>query len=147
MVSENERKAIKALEALYRALDKEAAELGECKACGRCCHFKTYGHRLYATYVEALYQVQRSGHPPRAFDDDTCGYQEGSECKAREGRVLGCRTFFCGRETAEARRIHEAALEGIKRITLEFGLPWRYRPLGEHMLRLEGAVLPEVQTP
>ncbi len=117
---------------LYRRLE-EAAPSAACRACGACCHFEAYGHRLFATRLETLYLVERSGPPRHPFDEDSCGYQEGQSCAAREGRVLGCRTFFCPDAGADRRGLHESALDEIRLITEEFGLPWDYMPLQENV--------------
>jgi len=132
-VTENERRAVDALGAVYDWVDGELHGVGTCRACGRCCHFKTYGHRLYACYAEALYLLAKHGLPPVNFEDDRCGYQQDAVCLAREGRVLGCRTFFCGRDTRKTRDVHSRALDAIRRITVELGLPWDYRPLVQHL--------------
>jgi len=127
------------LEALYKRVDGELGSGRACRACGRCCHFDTYGHRLYATYLEALYLVAKNGPPPGPFDADTCGYQAGDACAAREGRVLGCRTFFCIDAGGENRESYERALAEIRRISDAFRVPWDYRTLAENVARIPAA--------
>jgi hypothetical protein len=143
-MTDAEQQAIRALESLYRDLDRQLPPAAGCKACGKCCHFKTCGHRLYASYLEYLFLISLSGRPERAFDEDQCGYQRGTVCIAREGRTLGCRTFFCS-DPLQTAGVHERALGEIKRITTRFGLPWVYRPLGEHFDRAGRAQSSEVQ--
>lgn len=143
-MTDAEQQAIAALESLYGDLDRELPPAAGCKACGKCCHFKTYGHRLYASYLEYLFLVWHSGRPEGAFDEDRCGYQRGAICTAREGRTLGCRTFFCS-EALQSAGVHERALGEIRRITAQFGLPWMYRPLGGHFAAAGAAQSPEVQ--
>jgi Fe-S-cluster containining protein len=128
--------AFVALERLYSRIDSEAASLGECAACGKCCHFNTHGHRLYSTRLEALYLVSKNGLPPKPFDDDNCGYQSGALCAAREGRVLGCRTFFCKGDSAALNALNESALNELKNITTQAGLDWSYAPLSDHLSRM-----------
>ena len=85
------------------------------------------------TRLEALYLVEKCGAPAREFGEDDCGYQEGSACAAREGRALGCRTFFCTGAGGGATGVHEDALAEISRISERHGVPREYRPLGEHI--------------
>lgn len=128
--------AFRALEDLYARVDFEAARLGQCAACGKCCHFKTHGHRLYASLLEALYLVSQCDPPPIPFDDDNCGYQEGATCGARQGRVLGCRVYFCEADSKAINALYERALAEIKDITSRAGLDWTYAALADLVSRL-----------
>jgi len=58
-----------------------------------------------------------------------CPYQEGDLCGAREGRVLGCRTYFCD-ATARAmgERVYADALREIRGISETGGGRWWYGP-------------------
>ena len=58
-----------------------------------------------------------------------CPYQEGDLCAAREGRLLGCRTYFCD-ATARAvgERIHDDALREIRQIAHAADHRWWYGP-------------------
>jgi Fe-S-cluster containining protein len=143
-VTPSEVRAVEALGQLYARLE-EAFAGRSCRACGACCHFKTFGHRLYATRLEALYLLTAAPRPERRFDHDSCGYQQGALCLARESRALGCRMFFCKAAGGESREGFEAALGEIRRITEEFGLAWDYRPLGEHINELVFGDFTEVQ--
>jgi Fe-S-cluster containining protein len=57
-----------ALESIYTEAARAIEERQPiCTASGRCCHFETYGHRLYVTGLEAAYTVSRaSAGFPRA---------------------------------------------------------------------------------
>lgn len=134
-MSQNERRAFAALAKIYARVDGRTGR-ARCRACGECCRFETFGHRLYATYLEAAYLAAVCGAPAGAFGEEGCGYQRGSLCGARPGRVLGCRTFFCGAAGGFSVELHESALAEIKRLTGEHGLPADYLPLSEHLERL-----------
>lgn len=121
--------AFRSLEELYRRIDRSSADRS-CRACGMCCHFKDFGHRLYATRLEALFLVAKSGEPPGEFAENSCGYQEGSRCLARGGRVLGCRAFFCEEAGGHSSDLHEEALAEIKAIAREAGVDAEYGDLG-----------------
>jgi hypothetical protein len=48
-------------------------------------------------------------------------------CTAREGRPLGCRTYFCDRRTTSVlQEAHEHFLARIRRIEAETGYPHGY---------------------
>ncbi len=127
-------------------VETQISAAGECKQCGACCHFKTFGHRLYATGLEVLYLITTEGPPKAEFGEDSCGYQDGALCGARGGRALGCRTFFCGGDMERMRAIHEEALQAIKAISDRHGLAWQYEALGVQMERVCGGKSPEVQS-
>lgn len=41
---------------IYKELDEALSRLGpECKACGQCCHFESFGHVLFASSPEVNY--------------------------------------------------------------------------------------------
>jgi hypothetical protein len=40
-------------------VDEEIA--GQCAACGKCCDFEQYDHRLYVTAPEIIYFVEKIG--------------------------------------------------------------------------------------
>jgi len=70
-----------------------AAEGPACRACGECCHFNGFGHRLYVSTGElALLSASRPRRPCRP---GRCPYQVAARCTARRRRGLGCRVFFC----------------------------------------------------
>ncbi len=117
---------------IYAGVDVETADR-DCKRCGRCCHFESYGHRVYATRLEALYLLARCGAPPRPLTGKRCGYQDGALCTARTGRVLGCRTFFCDDTGGSPSELHEKALASIGEISQRFGIARGYRALWQHM--------------
>lgn len=128
----NEELALSALAGLYERMDENSGGDYGCRMCGSCCHFNAYGHRLYASRIEALYLFLHNGAPRFAFSDDACGYQDGAACAAREGRVLGCRSFFCRRSDSETSAIHEEALAEVRAITARYGLAWDYQMLSQH---------------
>jgi Fe-S-cluster containining protein len=80
--------------------------------------FGTHGHAAARGHATPLLDV-----PWR------CPYQEGDLCAAREGRLLGCRTYFCD-ATARAvgERIHDDALREIRQIAHAAGHRWWYGP-------------------
>lgn len=95
--------AIAQLEALYRDVDQQLAAMGQtCRACGTCCDFDRFGHRLYLTTVELA--LLSAAPPPhrKSLAEGRCPYQDGSACAARQRRGLGCRVFSCDPDTDPA---------------------------------------------
>ncbi len=81
---------------LYRDVDAELAGSGQtCTACGRCCDFAAFGHRLYVSTIELALLIHATPVNPAAAAADRCPYQQESQCTARERRALGCRVFSC----------------------------------------------------
>lgn len=122
------------LAAIYRAADAAVAAIGgECRACGRCCRFREYGHVLYATNYEVLYALRdiRRIDGVRATPDG-CPMQQGVLCTARERRLLGCRTFHCDREKSiPLEDAHNRLLMEIRTLAEKTGIPCEYAPFHE----------------
>ena len=82
----------------------------ECQACGKCCNFEQFGHKLYVTAGELAYLIrqpaseatpQQGASGLRTKPAALCPYQDGNRCLARDGRALGCRLFFCDPAAAD----------------------------------------------
>lgn len=101
-----------------------------CARSGRCCRFQAAGHELYLTRLEFEVMAERGGSRPA--DPAQCPWLEGGLCANREGRALACRTYFCSDEV-EAAEVTEEWHGEIRRIHEEFGIPYDYRSLTDHM--------------
>ena len=74
-----------------------------CVASGKCCHFETYGHRLYVTGLEIGWMYsQLSDSQKQALLDsndlltlDGCPFQLDGKCSVHPIRPLGCRIYYC----------------------------------------------------
>jgi Fe-S-cluster containining protein len=89
--------ALEDLERLYADLERELPRYQfTCAASGNCCDFDAWGHRLYVTTLEAERFFR--GLERRENEDARHCPAWGPDrlCHARDGRMLGCRTFFCG---------------------------------------------------
>jgi len=124
--------------ALYAEVDCEVAQAGPvCVASGRCCRFKEYNHVLFLSAVEA--EVLLAGAPPLEgpVTADSCPYQKGNLCTARDPRPLGCRVYYCDPNYQDTgNQITEKYLSRLKELTSAHGLHWRYAPL--HVFLSEG---------
>lgn len=122
---------------LYARLDAELAALGVvCGGCGRCCRFDEVDHVLYASRLERRYLALVSPFFPGSGDHELiarglrCPYQTETGCRAREGRVLGCRLHYCTwDDPVLEERVYAEWHERLKRMHDELGEPWDYRPL------------------
>jgi len=120
--------AFAALEELYNEVDAFVGESGAvCELSGLCCRFEEAGHELFATGLEADYAVSRTPAAPAPEAPGRCPYHVGGRCTAREGRALGCRTYFCDKHTTELLQdAHERFLARLRAIEREYGYPAAY---------------------
>ncbi len=124
--------ALDDLDRLYRELDAELPRYRfTCSASGRCCNFDAYGHRLYATTLEAERFFRRSSEERANRDPRWCpAYGADRLCHAREGRMLGCRTYFCGPyPVGSPEDLYERYHRRLKAIHDRYGIPFAYRDI------------------
>jgi hypothetical protein len=91
---------LQAMQQLYTDLDQIIASADpSCENCGKCCDFKTYGHRLYITTLEMFYFLhslaRQNANRSTPAANGRCPYQDRSGCNLREYRPTGCRIFYC----------------------------------------------------
>lgn len=122
------RAAFAALEALYEEVDRfVAGSRSVCLLRGVCCRFEEAGHELFATALEADYAAHRHPKAPPPEAPGRCPYHVAGRCTARDGRPLGCRTYFCDRRTQGVlSEAHEHFLGRIRAIEREHGYPRAY---------------------
>lgn len=119
---------------LYQWLDTQiqahVAHVGkdrDCQACGRCCDFASYDHRLYVTTPELLHFVAyQGGNPLRAMHDGICPYREEGKCSVYNIRFTGCRIFGCQRSEDVHSRLSETVLCQLKALCTAYDVPYRY---------------------
>jgi len=153
---------IAAMEAFYEELDgRIAARLPVCRNRGDCCRFASFGHRLFVTSVElAYFHAQHMKHSPGVrsrtdgstplslplFDDhrpNLCPYHQHGRCHARKARPVGCRVFFCESQSQGWQgELSEWALEQLKPLHEEFGVPYTYSEWLAALNALAGGDLP-----
>ncbi len=131
------RKVEKAVKSLYEQLDEQAADDSICKACGKCCDFERYGHRLFITTPELVY-FQRCVEPDKRIpmEYDVCPYMSKGKCTVHQHRFAGCRIFFCGADSAKQSELSEKAVRQFKEICKENDLPYEYIDLKEALNRI-----------
>jgi Fe-S-cluster containining protein len=133
------------LQALYKALEEEIQPyIPLCQRSSRCCHFKSFGHRLYSTSLEVQYALNSKplNLPLKeTLKPLTCPYlQEDGACGNREGRPLGCRIFFCDPQYEKeiAPLLYEKYHKKIQTSLEKFKIEYFY---GEMTLQLQEKLL------
>ena len=132
-------RAFAALDALYAEFEAFLERARPvCIRRGVCCRFEEAGHELFATGLEADYAAARHPAAPPPEAPGRCPYHVKGRCTAREGRPLGCRSYYCDTRTetvlAEA---HEHFLARVRSIERETGYPPSYARFPD-LLRARG---------
>lgn len=111
---------------IYDWLEKEIKNFGAyCPACGKCCDFESYGHKLYVSSPELLYFYENL-KPLRKMSIGQCPYLEDNKCTAREFRFAGCRIFFCKGNSEKQNELSEQILNKFKKLCEDNNFPYQY---------------------
>jgi len=134
---------LKKVAEVYDWLDaqiRESANLtGQCNACGRCCDFAEFDHRLFVTPPELIYLTAKLGAEyPKQMTTTRCPYNVGSKCCVYKYRFAGCRIFCCNADKDFQSRLSESVLEKLKSICAELRIPYRYANLAAALNSLAG---------
>lgn len=124
------RAAQEELAALYAEVDAfvERAQ-PVCIVRGVCCRFEEAEHVLYASALEADHAARLHPEAPPPEAEGRCPYHVGGRCTAREGRPLGCRTYFCDPNTQSVlQEAHEHFLGRLREIEARHGYARTYAP-------------------
>lgn len=114
---------------IYREVDALFASTGcDCRACGRCCRFDLMDHRLYASTGEIAFLTQCPPPAESVRAPQRCPYQVEPHCRARGGRPLGCRTYFCYPPAAvqAGQEAYERFHRRLRALHEEHNLPYLY---------------------
>lgn len=124
------QEAFARLESIYARLDEMLAAVRPvCIARGVCCRFEEADHVLYATGLEADYAAHKLPVAPAPEAEGRCPYHVKGRCTAREGRPLGCRTYYCDPTLQDAlEATHERFLAEIRAIERDLDYPAAYAP-------------------
>ncbi|MGD0551772.1 MAG: YkgJ family cysteine cluster protein [Sedimentisphaerales bacterium] len=105
--------------------NKEIA--GCCAACGKCCDFEQYDHRLYVTTPEIIYFVEKLGLSNiKQMVGGRCCYQMDGKCSVHAYRFSGCRIFCCKGKATFQSELTEAAIKKFKALCAELQIPYQY---------------------
>jgi Fe-S-cluster containining protein len=128
----NTNQLIQKVSELYGWLDEQTLNLElriqNCNACGNCCDFDSYGHRLYVTTPELIYLADKLG-TLKQMTSSRCPYQVDNKCSIHAHRFASCRIFFCKGNADLQSDLSEKTLSRLKTICSEFDLAYRYTDL------------------
>ncbi len=100
---------------------------GACNACGNCCDFDAFDHRLFVTPPELEYLAANlGGENIKPMPTGKCPYNVDGKCSIYEYRFAGCRIFCCKGDADFQSDLSESVLATLKSICTEFQIPYRY---------------------
>ena len=129
---------------IYDWLDTQIREnnqlTGQCSACGKCCDFDGFDHRLFITGPELMYLA--TGQQAANLGDENvmpmttsrplggkCPYNIEGKCTIYEYRFAACRIFYCSAGADFQGELSETVLKKLKSLCAEFQIPDRYSDL------------------
>lgn len=140
MVAEYETNSqpLKRVAEIYKWLDSQIRKsvhlAGICDACGKCCDFAQFDHRLFVTTPELMYLAAYLGaENVKPATTGRCPYNVKGKCSVYEHRFSGCRIFSCKGDTDFQSRLSESAVKKFKAICEQFQIPYRYTDLATAM--------------
>ena len=117
---------------IYQWLDDQLGQDDKCQACGKCCDFESFGHKLFVTSPEMIYLASKLTEPLKPMIKEKCPYnQPNGKCQIYQYRFVGCRIFNCKTDTDLQNQLSEEAINKLKSICTNFQVPYRYRHLSD----------------
>lgn len=124
---------VDAVGGLYSRLEAMLASVPmPCKACGQCCDFESFGHRLFLTPPEWIYfqaGLTQNNIPLLPMTTGVCPYRKDSKCSVYLWRFAGCRIFNCTGDADLQSQLSEEAVAFCKNLCIQHGLEYRYLDL------------------
>ena len=112
---------------------------GGCKACGCCCDFETYDHRLFVTPPELMYLAAKIGPENiKPMTGSRCPYNVEGKCTVYKHRFAGCRVFSCQADKNFQSKLSTSSLKRLQMICEEFGIAYHYCGLAEALNNFSG---------
>jgi Fe-S-cluster containining protein len=130
---------------LYEWIDRQLTQnpdsAGQCSACGACCDFPVYDHRLYVTPPELVYLAAKLDTAAlKPMLAGRCPYQQDERCTVHEYRFAACRIFCCKGDSTFQSALSEATVERLKAICERYNVPYRYQDLPAALETFNGCV-------
>lgn len=121
---------VRAVQGIYDWLYVQTPPDLTCGACGRCCDFDAYDHRLYITTPELLHFVHSVGPENiKEMPAGVCPFRVENKCTVHNSRFAACRIFFCKQDPQVLAVISETAVENFKYICRNCDIPYTYTNL------------------
>ncbi|MBN1391822.1 MAG: YkgJ family cysteine cluster protein [Sedimentisphaerales bacterium] len=115
---------------LSSQIHKNSKLSGQCSACGKCCDFEGFGHKLFVTPPELMYLAANLGAENiKPMATGRCPYNIKGKCSVYEHRFSGCRIFSCKGDLDFQNELSEKALKKFKKTCERFLIPYRYTDL------------------
>jgi hypothetical protein len=122
-----ESQIIEKVDAIYQWLDEQLAQMdSSCRACGDCCDFESFGHRLYVTTPELIYFQHHLGLDIKEMSTGVCPYRMDGKCTVYPYRFSGCRIFSCKGDTEKENALCEQAISKFKTVCDKHRIPYDY---------------------
>jgi hypothetical protein len=121
---------------IYAWLDEQVGRYrdlaGSCTACGNCCDFDAFDHRLFITLPELMYLAAHlDPEKIKPMLGSRCSYNKDGKCEVYEHRFAACRIFCCHADSDFQSTLSETCLEKFKSLCMEFEIPYSYTDLAE----------------
>ena len=134
---------LKRVAEVYAWLDEQVRRCGDlagaCTACGDCCDFDEFGHRLFITPPELMYLAAHlCPRNVKPMLGSRCPYNRDGKCEVYEHRFAACRIFCCRADPDFQSTLSETSLEKLKSICTEFQVSYRYTAVAEALNDLAG---------
>ncbi len=103
-----------------------------CKACGQCCDFESFGHRLFLTPPERIYfqvGLTQNNIPLLPMTTGVCPYRKDSKCSVYPWRFAGCRIFNCTGDAELQSQLSEQLIDQMKILCQQQNISYRYLDL------------------
>ena len=125
---------------IYAWLDSQIENLkGDCSACGNCCDFATYDHKLFVTTPELIYLKENLDKKTiKKMPTDVCPYNIAGCCSTHPHRFAGCRIFYCKADPELQSKLTEQTLTKLKSLCTEFEIPYHYTDLKTTLNKVYG---------
>jgi Fe-S-cluster containining protein len=134
-------KIIEEVRRIYQSLEIRLESTGfSCKACGRCCDFDSFGHRLYITTPELIYfkiKLTENKVPFLPMTAGACPYRKGGKCSVYPWRFAGCRIFNCTGNADLQSSLSEGTIASCKSLCIQSGLEYGYMDLKSTLQKIQ----------
>ena len=118
-------KIIDDVQKIYQYIDSQTPQT-PCKACGRCCDFESFSHKLFITTPELIHFTAKTGPRLKPMLTARCPYNIDQKCTVHTHRFAACRIFTCKADTDTQSQLTESTLNSLKAICKNYDLPYQY---------------------
>ena len=124
---------VEKVEDIYKWLEGQLQENEiSCDACGKCCDFKNYDHRLYVTTPEMIYFRKKiDGKNIKPMTEGKCPYNIDGKCSVYKYRFAGCRIFNCKGDPDRQSKLSEKTIQKFKDLCDNSNTPYHYAELSK----------------